>query len=681
MKIPENFRRNPSSEKKGQKALVVIQDLSWGSFFPLISVYFKQRSFSIYYLRTSRGGLRLGSLLVFLKISISAPLKINDLYYVDTPHAVHWRIQHEVVKVCRDQINSIETLIKTYLPERTAYFRKILSANVMLAWQLWLVETLLLRAAAKQLGKQEGISDDRVIVISRYVSLLRILNLDSSTNNDISLLAQPNQNRALLYTLGAVASCLWEVCLVSFRYFFREHTISSKSTDALKIGVTAAWGAESMEKVYKDDFFWWRNSTIEPNRLLYMFERKDFQPTRDKVEQAQKLGFQSTALNSKFLGDNPNLLIKNNEEGSLLESLQMFGFALKLGWKALSSDEHCRAVSALVAWQYISGKKLSRVYKKLNLKGVFHFEEVGMDMISLASAFNDSIRIGTHWSSHHGISTNSCRNHQVYFLWGQHDAQLALDAGSVSRSMLIAGSFVCDYPNKETNSTSRKKVDAMRKRGVRYVLALLDNSPPCPEFYQFFLEWLVEDPCLGLLIKSKGDSWNKMRYDNPNTLVEHAYQTNRLHDLDFKSGPSDAARLSDFTIAVTSISALAVSAIEGARVLFLDYERTDQGPQKAYCILHSLGLNRCVFYEPKLLRQSLMDYFENPASNPYLGDATPILDQLDPFRDGKAHQRIGEFVAWYLEEIDKGSNSEDAVRNATDKYAEKWGEDKVVQRV
>ena len=107
MKIPENFRRNPSSEKKGQKALVVIQDLSWGSFFPLISVYFKQRSFSIYYLRTSRGGLRLGSLLVFLKISISAPLKINDLYYVDTPHAVHWRIQHEVVKVCRDQINSI----------------------------------------------------------------------------------------------------------------------------------------------------------------------------------------------------------------------------------------------------------------------------------------------------------------------------------------------------------------------------------------------------------------------------------------------------------------------------------------------------------------------------------------------------------------------------------------------
>jgi hypothetical protein len=113
----------------------------------------------------------------------------------------------------------------------------------------------------------------------------------------------------------------------------------------------------------------------------------------------------------------------------------------------------------------------------------------------------------------------------------------------------------------------------------------------------------------------------------------------------------------------------------------LDYERTDQGPQKPYCILHSLGSNRCVFHEPLLLRQAIVDYFENPDSNPGLGDATPVLDQLDPFRDGKASQRIGEFVAWYLEELDGGSNADNAVRSATDKYAKKWGQDKVIRKL
>jgi hypothetical protein len=111
----------------------------------------------------------------------------------------------------------------------------------------------------------------------------------------------------------------------------------------------------------------------------------------------------------------------------------------------------------------------------------------------------------------------------------------------------------------------------------------------------------------------------------------------------------------------------------------LDYERIDQGPRKPYCILHSLDPNRCVFYEPDLLRQAIVDYFEDPDSNPDLGDATPILDQLDPFRDGKASQRIGEFVAWYLENLDGGLNTDDAVRSAMDKYAEKWGQDKIVR--
>jgi len=354
-------------------------------------------------------------------------------------------------------------------------------------------------------------------------------------------------------------------------------------------------------------------------------------------------------------------------------------FALKLAWKTLMTDEFTRAVLALAGWQYYLGNKLSNIYKTLNIRGVFHFEEAGMDIISLASAMSDSIRIGTHWASHTGINQTSSRSHQVYFLWGNHDMQLVLDTGSMSRTMLISGCFLSDHSNKEARQHAEAAVKEIRKEGVRYILTLFDNSPPCPEFYRFFLQWLVEDPYLGLLIKSKGKSWKEVHNDGLNGLVERADKTNRIHVMDHKSSSADAALLSDFAVSNTSISTLIAASLQGTRVIYLDYERIDQGPQKPYCILHSLGSNRCVFHEPLLLRRAIADYFKNPDSNPGLGDATPVLDQLDPFRDGKASQRIGEFIAWYLEELDGGSNADDAVRSATDKYAKKWGQDKVIR--
>jgi hypothetical protein len=238
-----------------------------------------------------------------------------------------------------------------------------------------------------------------------------------------------------------------------------------------------------------------------------------------------------------------------------------------------------------------------------------------------------------------------------------------------------------DHSNKEEHQNAQVAVKEMRERGARYILTLFDNSPPCPEFYRFFFQWLVEDPCLGLVIKSKGKSWKEVRNDGLNGLVERADKTNRVHVMDKWSSPADAASISDFSVSVTSISTLIVAALHGSRVIYLDYERVDQGPQKPYSILHSLGSNRCVFYEPDLLREAILNYFENPETNSYLGDATPILDQLDPFRDRKASQRIGEFVASYLEELDNGLSADNAVRVATDRFSQKWGEDKVVRRI
>ena len=81
-----------------------------------------------------------------------------------------------------------------------------------------------------------------------------------------------------------------------------------------------------MDKRQKDDLFWWRSSSVSGDRLIYMFEREDIQPTRNQVNQVEEFGIQSVALKPKFAGDFPDLLVKNNSNPSFLMSLRFFCF-------------------------------------------------------------------------------------------------------------------------------------------------------------------------------------------------------------------------------------------------------------------------------------------------------------------------------------------------------------------
>jgi hypothetical protein len=72
-------------------------------------------------------------------------------------------------------------------------------------------------------------------------------------------------------------------------------------------------------------------------------------------------------------------------------------------------------------------------------------------------------------------------------------------------------------------------------------------------------------------------------------------------------------------------------------------------------------------------------YVQNPGSNPHLGDASPVIHRFDPFRDGKASQRIGEYVGWYLEGLDSGLDRDRSLEQASRRYADRWGSDKVIR--
>ena len=395
-------------------------------------------------------------------------------------------------------------------------------------------------------------------------------------------------------------------------------------------------------------------------------------------------------VDTRFCGDAPELFLGTPEPckkvRGLLNDLWLSG---KLLCRTLFSDELTRSVLSIIHWHYIKSERLADIYKRLGIKALFYFNEGGFDVFSLAAKSADAIRIGFQWTCLPGIEGHvSARSHDVFFFWGQHDIQVALDSDCVSKHMLVSGCFLTGRSNPQARDSAKSVVSGFRKLGARYILAIFDTSSPTPNFFRFLLEWLISDPALGLLIKSKGcRTWADVTRlqgstsldDNFGETLQCALDTQRIHLMSSDVSPADAALVSDFTLGLGTLSSTTVAALQGGRVFFVDYERLDQSPQSPYAIFHSLGPNRCVFYDLETLKKEVLKYAANPKNNPHLGDASPILQRLDSFCDSGASRRIAEYVEWYMEGLSRGLNRDKATLYATRTYAEKWGRDKVVR--
>jgi hypothetical protein len=56
-----------------------------------------------------------------------------------------------------------------------------------------------------------------------------------------------------------------------------------------------------------------------------------------------------------------------------------------------------------------------------------------------------------------------------------------------------------------------------------------------------------------------------------------------------------------------------------------------------------------------------------------------MLDELDPFRDGGAAERMGMYLKWLLEGFRAGLGRARVMADAAQRYTDRWGKDKVTQ--
>ena len=55
-----------------------------------------------------------------------------------------------------------------------------------------------------------------------------------------------------------------------------------------------------------------------------------------------------------------------------------------------------------------------------------------------------------------------------------------------------------------------------------------------------------------------------------------------------------------------------------------------------------------------------------------------MLDELDPFRDGRAAERMGTYLQWLLEGFAAGLHRDTVMADAAERYAAQWGRDMIV---
>jgi hypothetical protein len=660
--------------------LVLLDNLCALSFFPLLKTCFNLRPAKIFYFQASKTGLKIACWLGKFGFVSRTPIKIDDVFMNDTQDSIVLINKFESLNICLEHQDKIDNLVNKNLSDYDSYFRSVCAVGIIKELDNWL-ETLLFQInRAKVLAREEEVSVENVILISPFSPLLGFLKVATELPKNIKICSQPFKMKTLPYLWIPVLLSLSKIILSLIHRWPILKKKEKSSNKILKptIGITAAWDFKGFNKNKLDDFFWWRKSTLLSEQLVYIFEREDMQPTRDRLFDLKKMGIKSIALNPDYPGGMENVL-PESQSHSLAESSRSFLFYFKLALRSLFGDSFSCAALSLIGWQIYKSEKLVPYYRNVNIKGLFHYNEAGLEHVNLAALQCNAARIGTHWSCLPAPNASTPKCHEVYFSWGEHDLKIAQDSGSISKNILISGCFLNELSHKEQHHSGQEAIRSMKNQGVRLTLTLLDNSPSVPNFYRFFIQWLVDDPSLGILIKSKGKNWKSVQEGAMGGLVQEAMDSGRLFVIDKGASPADAALLTDFSVGITSISAIAVAGLQGARVLFLDYEKMDQGKLKPYCIFHSLGPKRCVFYDPESLKEAVLGYFNDPESNPLLGDVSSILDQLDPFRDGKASQRIGEYVTWYIENLSKNLSKDEALRKATKKYAEKWGEDKVIR--
>lgn len=197
--------------------------------------------------------------------------------------------------------------------------------------------------------------------------------------------------------------------------------------------------------------------------------------------------------------------------------------------------------------------------------------------------------------------------------------------------------------------------------------------------YSYLLNKVLENPWFGLILKPKVPSTLRSRLGPVSDLLRLAEKTGRCFV--FEDGivqgsypPASASLGADIAVHGHLFAATAgvESALAGVPTLILDSEGVPESP------LHNSGRGQIIFKDIESLWRTCMEHWSRPDGVPGFADWSDILDELDPFRDGRAAERMGTYLGWLMDGFKAGLPRETVLADAADRYGKIWGKEKIL---
>ncbi len=276
----------------------------------------------------------------------------------------------------------------------------------------------------------------------------------------------------------------------------------------------------------------------------------------------------------------------------------------------------------------------------------------------------------------------------VVFCYSKNNFAIEKDNRSDIGYQVVTG-FLGDFRFPHLKEKALEIARPLREKGVKRIIAFLDENTLddgrwfvghafTQRNYAYLIDKVLKDPRYGIIFKPKV-SWNLRR-----RLGDVAKQLDELQKcgrgvilgggcLQNMHPPALAALAADLTIheCLSAGSAGVEAALAGAPTLFLDTEGWPVSP------FYQGGLGKVVFQDWPSLWQACEDFFEKPAAKASIGNCAPFLSEIDPFRDGRAAERMGTYLKWLLNGLNAGLPRQEVLADAAEKYTKLWGKDKI----
>ncbi|MDP3244330.1 MAG: hypothetical protein Q8M83_01585 [bacterium] len=437
----------------------------------------------------------------------------------------------------------------------------------------------------------------------------------------------------------------------------------------------------------KSDLFFLQGSDLLTEDILLLFKLPTLPLGEQEFKETKKHNIDVAVIDPR--GTTISGVLMFNHWGSAIKKTSLSGISSKL----LNTPDGIWLRQEKVMYD-LEYNYWFDVFARYNIKVYMTWEKFSATHIPITKALRDNQGISAIYTRSFeefpspGLMTRA----DIFFAFSKNSVEVERQSGSIIPYHVVTG-YIGDHLFSLLREIASKVRADLQKHGARQIIAYSDeNSRSDPRWhmgdefmqghYAFLLEKVLKEPWLGLVIKPKVPVTLKRRLGRVAELLEEAEATGRCFV--FGQGlfqgsypPAVAALAADIAIHGHMNGGIAgiEAALTGTPTLMFD------GEGWPVSSLYKLGRGSVVFTDWNELWKSLEDYIHNPKLMPKFGQWGSFLDEFDPFRDGRAAERVGTYLKWLLDGLKAGLPREKVMADAAERYGKIWGYDKVTENI